>query len=403
MNEGLHDMRIAIVTPELIPVVGGISSYTLSLISELSRKGEIAVVTPGRASTISSGLKKIIGESHANLSFFNSSSIDIDEPFMRTCAHQLGLHKSLKAVVSEYRPDLIHFTSPHSWNIGWRPVTKVPCVTTVHSLIESDVRALKSSHAGSRIPRLTDYMKIVFQPLLAANEGLALKSSGTVICVSPQLTATLAERLTNRIATIDNGVNTRLFSPDIEPKKHPRCVSIVSRLIPGKGIETAIEVCRNLVDRGYSDIEMKVVGCGNISQYIALSRSLGLSNRNISFQGCVPYEEMPRVYASSTAFLCPSFSEGLPMSLIEAMSCGVPVVATRTGAIPSVVDDGLDGYLVSPGDSALMTERLIEILSNQDLEDKLGKAAREKVESRYSSSLMAERTIEVYRKTLMVM
>jgi glycosyltransferase involved in cell wall biosynthesis len=92
----------------------------------------------------------------------------------------------------------------------------------------------------------------------------------------------------------------------------------------------------------------------------------------------------------------PSYAEGLPMSLLEAMAAGCPVVATRVGGIPDLVTDGVDGLLIPPGDPHALAAALQRILRDPVFAQQLGNAARQTIANRYTAERSLERLEQLY-------
>lgn len=108
--------------------------------------------------------------------------------------------------------------------------------------------------------------------------------------------------------------------------------------------------------------------------------SLNISN-NITFHGPILHEQLVKFYQEADVFVQPSFSEALGMGIIEAMACQLPVVATKVGGIPEVVEDGKTGILVEPGESRALANAILELLSNEELRRKMGEIGRKRIES----------------------
>jgi glycosyltransferase involved in cell wall biosynthesis len=97
------------------------------------------------------------------------------------------------------------------------------------------------------------------------------------------------------------------------------------------------------------------------------------------------------LYRAADVFVQPSHVEGMSNALLEAMACGLPVVATTVGAAPQMIEDGVDGLLVPPGDSDALGKALERLLEDADLRQAMGRRAGESVRSRYSISDVADR------------
>ncbi|MCX6714623.1 MAG: glycosyltransferase family 4 protein [Candidatus Uhrbacteria bacterium] len=158
---------------------------------------------------------------------------------------------------------------------------------------------------------------------------------------------------------------------------HQKYVLFVGRLSEEKGIETIIQLAKIL-----PDITFKIVGRG--PEMAKLHRA-GDKCQNLEFVGFRMGEELKVLYANATVVLAPSrVHEVFGLSILEAMAHGKPVIASRVGGIPEVVEDGVNGFLVSPLNMSGWTESLMRIFYDDDLQKKLGRNARDLVETRFS-------------------
>ena len=111
-------------------------------------------------------------------------------------------------------------------------------------------------------------------------------------------------------------------------------------------------------------------------------------------------EEVGPLYAAFDALVLPSGNEGTPVSVIEALAAGTPVVATRVGGVPDVVRDGEDGFLVEPGESEEFAERLAELARDPALRERLGAAGRARVLPRYAVERLVDDVDRLYRSLI---
>jgi glycosyltransferase involved in cell wall biosynthesis len=118
----------------------------------------------------------------------------------------------------------------------------------------------------------------------------------------------------------------------------------------------------------------------------------------VIFVGKVSPEEIHFYHQLADVFVLPSLAEGISNSLLEAMSCGLAVVATRIGGNEEVIEDNVDGLLFPPGDTLELSKKLERLLLDGDLREHLGEKAREKMGKRYSFPLIASRYRELYNK-----
>lgn len=128
-------------------------------------------------------------------------------------------------------------------------------------------------------------------------------------------------------------------------------------------------------------------GDGELQQAQMLSEELGVSDK-ILFAGWLGKEEKDHLLARTAIFVLPSYHEGVPMAILEAMSWGIPIVTTPVGGIPEVVTEGQEGLLVNPGDIPGLAHALARLLAAPSLRWKLGERGRNKIESRFSIKVL---------------
>jgi glycosyltransferase involved in cell wall biosynthesis len=195
---------------------------------------------------------------------------------------------------------------------------------------------------------------------------------------------------------VRTGVDPELFRPNGRARG-PNRVLTVARLVPGKGIDVLLGALARLNRRGL-DVEADVAGDGPDRDRLAASiREHGLDGR-VHLLGAVPPERVRQLLAGATVFCLPSFSEGVPVVLMEAMATGLPVVATRITGVPELVEDGRSGTLVPPGRADLLADALERVLGAAPAErEAMGAAGRARVEAEFDQARSAERLLELVR------
>jgi len=128
-----------------------------------------------------------------------------------------------------------------------------------------------------------------------------------------------------------------------------------------------------------------------------LIEQFGLGRR-VKFTGWLQAERKRATLAAATIFVLPSFVEGMPMALLEAMSFGLPVIATPVGGVPEIITHERDGLLVPPGDIAALAAAIARLTREPQLRARLGRAARETVARRFSLDSAVERLLGIYRR-----
>lgn len=174
-------------------------------------------------------------------------------------------------------------------------------------------------------------------------------------------------------------------------------VGWVGRMTGVKRTDDVLLAVRRLRDRGV-DAALCMVGDGPDRDAVERrAHELGIV-RDSFFLGY--QDDVAPFYAAFDALILPSANEGTPVSAIEALAGGRPVVATRVGGVPDVVRDGVDGFLVDPGDVEAMAERLAALAADRDLRARMGRAGRAEVHERYSVDRLLDDMDQLYRRLL---
>jgi glycosyltransferase involved in cell wall biosynthesis len=206
-----------------------------------------------------------------------------------------------------------------------------------------------------------------------------------------------------RTQVIYGGADPRRFSPGAAADRDG--VLFVGRLTPHKGIDRLVRALP-------AGAALRIAGSGGHDprpperDYPALLRRLA-QGRDVTFLGPVPDSELPELYRRAAVLALPSVdrtcygrhvpvSELLGLAALEAMASGIPVVASRIGGLAEVVVDGETGFLVQPGDTAALGDRLARLLSDRRLAARLGANARDLVVERFTWRACAERCLAAY-------
>jgi len=241
---------------------------------------------------------------------------------------------------------------------------------------------------------------------------LALRSRvHKIITVSHFLKEGLIERYfvqEDKIQVIYNGVDTERFNPNVDGNsirkiyKLENCpvVLYLGRLAPYKGVQFLIEAIPEVL-RELPEAKFLISGAMryDIPNLNKLVKSLKVEN-SIVFTGYVPDEDVPKLYACCDVFCYPSLWEGFGLTPAEAQSCGKPVVAFNTCAVPEVVKNKHTGLLVEPRNVEAIAKALVSLLQNKELRFRMGLEARERVLQLFSWDKAAEQTLQIYHEVL---
>ncbi|SDK92470.1 glycosyltransferase [Arthrobacter sp. ok362] len=215
---------------------------------------------------------------------------------------------------------------------------------------------------------------------------------------------------TTRISIAPCGVDVHLFAGDgaVEPRSSAHRILSVGRLVPRKGVDLAIRALSLLRNAGFADVELLIVGGGDAaalgddaeaSRLSAVATELGVRDQ-VTFRGQVPRGAMPGIFRSADAVVCTPWYEPFGIVPLEAMACGIPVVAAAVGGLRDTVVDHGTGLHVPPKDPAALAAALARLLGDARLRRDLGRAGQERVRVRYSWDRVAGETERAYLHTL---
>jgi len=216
----------------------------------------------------------------------------------------------------------------------------------------------------------------------------------TLVAASRWLAARLAatELGRFRIAHIHNGIDLDRYRPaDHRTDGAPRLLYVAHAgpgwsTNPRKGLRHLGDAfVRHVVPR-WPHATLTVVGEGLVPNHPQVVPA-----------GFLAPEDVPRHYAAADVFVAPTLADNLPYTVLEAMACGVAVVASRIGGVPEEVDDGVTGLLVPPGDADALGEALVRLLADPDRRARMGAAGRARVEALFALPAFIERHEALYR------
>jgi glycosyltransferase involved in cell wall biosynthesis len=191
---------------------------------------------------------------------------------------------------------------------------------------------------------------------------------------------------------IPMGVDPGLFSPGNDKPVSGRIVS-VHALLPRKGTDVLIQAIARLKLQ-IPTVHAMIAGDGpELQRLQRLSSDLGVDSC-VNFLGRMPRQELPALYRTAAVFCHPARTDTFPMAILEAMACGLPVLASSTGAFAEMV--GSTGLIHPVGDVDVLSEQIGEILEHPALRDELSVAARERAVTLYSIDSMCESYLRLY-------
>jgi glycosyltransferase involved in cell wall biosynthesis len=204
----------------------------------------------------------------------------------------------------------------------------------------------------------------------------------------------------SRIQTLGYGTDTRRFRPTEQAQRQGELtVAYIGYLGPHKGVDVLLRAIARLGEHG--GVRVLVAGAGEAFPSLeSLARDLGIQQR-VRFLGRIPNDRVPALYRQIDVLAAPSvWPENSPLTIDEAMACGVPVVASALGGMVEQIEDGVTGFLVPPGDPGALAERIGRFAAHPELAQEMGLAALESARRRSLDDEMA-RLEEIYRQVIL--
>jgi len=272
---------------------------------------------------------------------------------------------------------------------------KVKLIVQIHGFSIEDLSAV--------LP-LTYLWKSIF--------ALSLKSADVTIFVGRRLEEEARRHFKmKRSMVVYPGVDPKIFSPegDVFDKAELLrqanlspcgsdillCANVANMRTWIKGQDLSVKAVPSILKR-YENFYLLFVGRGDPNELRALARSLGVEG-HIGFLG--ERTDIPRILRSVDIIIHPSRLEGVPIALLEAMACGKPVVATRVGGIPEIIEDGVNGFLVDPDDSDALASKVISLLSDRNKAQEISKNNRLKILTMFTWDRAVSLTSNAYRNS----
>jgi len=235
---------------------------------------------------------------------------------------------------------------------------------------------------------------------------LVLKKADAVIALTEDMKREIQTILNREVFVIPNGIDFERFHNlsrdemryELQARADERLVVFVGRFRPEKGVRYLIKAME-IISRKSRYIRLILVGEGPEEEDLKrLVEQLNLRDC-INFLGQVPNEKVPQYMAASDVFVLPSLAEGFPNVILEAMASGLAIVASKVSGLPEIVEDGGNGFLVESMNPEQIAEKVLLLLGDDELRERISKSNREKAKG-YSWESVIERLEKVYYKAI---
>jgi len=302
--------------------------------------------------------------------------------------YSLALASQLSTIIKRFCIDVIHshYALPHAVSallardISGKPVK---CVATLHG---------------------TDITVVGAHPSMTDITCYAIEKSDAVTAVSRALAAETEKKLcvsSGRIETVYNFINPKFFNPNLENsenrKKHDKRVIIhISNLRAVKRPLDVIKIFHSIHRVMGDSVVMQVVGEGPMEYEMeALVEELGIE-KSVRFMGV--RSNVGPLIAAADLMLLPSQQESFGLTALEAMACGVPVIASRVGGLPEVIDDGRSGFLFTVGNTDEAAEKAVRLLKDKELYKSIQQEALNDAQHKFSMNKIVDQYEKLYKQ-----
>lgn len=353
-------MKILITTPYFHPQVGGLEQYAAQIALGLRERGhQVHIVTSGPADTTEQwqGLTIHRLKTVAKLS---------NTPWSPWWPRQL------RQLIADIKPDIVntHAPVPSMALATLKAVGATPLVTTYHAGSMKKgawpVDLLIGAYERWLLPRL-------------------LRRSNSIICASSFVREQFLTPWKHKTTVITPGVDTHAFEPSRKHTTTNQVLFIGDFRDPRKGLDHLVDAVLRL-----SNVTLRIVGPGRPQR----------QHPRLSYAGVVRGPELAREFHASRLLVLPSTTdaESFGMVLTEAMACGLPVIGSRIGGIPNLINDGVDGLLVPPSDAQSLAAAIGLLVSDPYRAHLMGQAGRHNMQRHYQWSQRVDATHTILKQ-----
>lgn len=396
----MNRLKICIFTETYYPIIGGGENQARSLGEALVNKGNSVIVLTRRTDPSMNSIER-----------FGDITVYRVPPIGGGQVNKWGLLlSSFPALINlRHDYDLLFVSGFRRVGIAAVLVSKIlnkGCVLKADSLGEFSGDYFATGLEKFRLKSSS----VLFQTFLWLQRKI-LKLADAFVAICTVITDELMTHgvSSEDIVPIPNSVDTTKFFPaDPENKRwlrkkfmisqNERVAIFTGRLVTYKGLPLLLRVWKK-IQQEYSDVRLLLLGSGgldihnceeDLKKYVLAN---GLEH-SVQFMGSV--DNVHEYLQASDIFVFPSENEAFPLSLIEAMACGLPVISTSAGGIKDVLEDGINGLVVKSGDSQHLYDAVSSLITDIPLAKKLGDAALRSVRHKYSEDSVTNKYIELF-------
>ena len=373
-------MNLLIINSEFPPIGAGAGNASANIALELASAGHQAVVVTAAHADLPreevlQGVRILRGPA-VRRRVDRSTAVE-------QVIFMLGATTRCLSLLRGYRPDVVlAFFGLPSGGVAWllRILFGIPYVVSLR---------------GGDVPGFRPYDFWLYHRLAVPFLRRIWHDAGAVVANSQGLRElALAFDARNEIAVVPNGVDSERFWQENRNWSEPRLLS-VGRIVYQKGLDVALEALIGLKELEW---DWHIAGDGPQLQSLREELHREHLDERVHLLGWTRVEALIHEYKAASVFVFPSRHEGMPNAVLEAMASGLPVIATRISGNEDLVLDGETGRLVPTEDSAALQESLRELLSDESLRERMGRAARKRAVEEYGWSSTTKQYLAILEK-----
>jgi len=375
--------------------IGGPAIHTILLSHELDRIGYKTILVKGTE-----------GQTEGDMMYL-AESRGVKPVVISELGREIGIKNDLIAfyklykLIRQEKPDIVHTHTAKAGTLGriaaW--LAGVPIILhTFHGHV------------------LTGYFGKLKSWVFVYIEKILARISTRIITLSNELKKELIEMGIGREEKFeviplglelkpffDSEKYRRMFKKEMGLSDDAVLIGIIGRLVPIKGHKYFLDAAKIISSQftvHSSQLKFVIVGDGELREELEdYTKKLGIAN-DIIFTGF--RQDLPKIYCDLDIVALTSLNEGTPVSVIEAMAAGKPVVATNVGGVSSIVKNNINGFLVNPQDVQALSDAIMKLLKDSDLRQKMGREGQGSVFPHYDISQLVKRVDSLYSSLMKV-
>lgn len=395
-------MRVLMLARGYPPfAIGGVGRHNFELLHGLQRAGieVMAATIPAQNYLPLPGKVKVYREIRNNPDPVEPNDNSIVPAWIRS-ATAAFVRTAVQAATIEGKPDLIHCQGPVASEAAeiLSHIWRIPYVCTVHS---NQLSALPVEASEEEIHAVKE-----------TSSQIAGRSD-IIVCVSRFVLEELRDTfgiLAEKLRLVHNGIDTRPFTATVQREpaakirraaRGRKVVLFIGRLIPDKGPQILIQAARKLIlERGRHDLSFFIGGDGGLHSLLKARIRKHKLTDNMFLLGKLSHHEAIGSYFGADLVVMPSLHESFPLTALEALAAGRPLLASRVGGLPEIIEEGNTGFLIEKTTPEAWTNAIETIVDNPEGMVRCGQNGRSLVLDKFSSEAMVNATINVYEEAL---